>query len=84
MLSQEQFILEGEACYVNEQGCVQCGGIYTGVATFFNLLLQLTNQKHENTQKSHVEYIIKSDQSQMRDGKIASNGKMLLTAKCHL
>ena len=43
----------------------------------FNSLIKLIR----NDQKSQVSYVIKIDQSQTSHGKIASKGKMQLTAK---
>ena len=35
-LKERQCMLEGQAQFVNLQGSVQCGGVHTGSAIFFN------------------------------------------------
>ena len=35
-IRERQCALEGEACYMNVQGSVQCGGVHTRGADFFD------------------------------------------------
>ena len=84
-LKERQCALEGQAQYVNVwgvHGSVHCKGVYRvgewtlGVQNFLDWFELI-----RNNQKSHVEHVIKIDQSQITYSKIASQGKMPLTAK---